>query len=184
MGDVGSEQLETAPQDHRRRHAIDVVVAVYGDALAAGDGAKDPVDGRRHVSQSEWVVQVVERGGEKAPGEIGVVDATNAQEPGGDSTDAELVGETVDSRLVAAARLPDALNGRTATVGSARRPRLVACRLVFGVLELGWFQPRLCMSSHPMRQRLGAVRCCSTRAQIDSLAWSRSAASTSSAKCR
>ena len=35
MDDVGAEQLERAPQDDRRRHAVDVVVAVNGDPLLA-----------------------------------------------------------------------------------------------------------------------------------------------------
>ena len=45
VADVGAEQLERAAQDHRRGDAVDVVVAVDGDALAAGDRAQQPIDG-------------------------------------------------------------------------------------------------------------------------------------------
>ena len=44
--DVGAEQLERAAQDHGRGDAVDVVVAVDGDALLAGDRAEDAIDGR------------------------------------------------------------------------------------------------------------------------------------------
>ena len=39
VDDVGAEQLERAAQDHRRRDAVDVVVAVDGDPLPARDRA-------------------------------------------------------------------------------------------------------------------------------------------------
>ena len=46
MDDVAAEHLERATEDHRRRDAVDVVVAVNGDALAAGDGLLEPLHRR------------------------------------------------------------------------------------------------------------------------------------------
>ena len=45
--DVAAEHLERAAEDHGRGDAVDVVVAVNRDALAAGDGLLEPLDRRR-----------------------------------------------------------------------------------------------------------------------------------------
>ena len=52
--DVAAEELERPAQDHRRGDAVDVVVAVDGDALLAGDGrrAGAPPPARRSVSRN------------------------------------------------------------------------------------------------------------------------------------
>ena len=52
--DVGAVQLERAAQHDSRRDAIDVVVAVNGDAFVAGDRLKNPFDRARHVGERAW----------------------------------------------------------------------------------------------------------------------------------
>jgi hypothetical protein len=54
--------LERAAQDHGGRDAVDVVVAVNGDALAARDGAEQAIDRRPHVAEQKRIVQLVECG--------------------------------------------------------------------------------------------------------------------------
>ena len=56
MADVGAEQLERAPQNHRRGDAVDVVVAVDGDALAIGDRGQQPIDGAFEAGQLQRIV--------------------------------------------------------------------------------------------------------------------------------
>ena len=60
--DFAAEHFDRAAQDHGGRHAVDVVVAVDGDALASRDGAEQPIDGRAHVREQKRVVQLVESG--------------------------------------------------------------------------------------------------------------------------
>ncbi len=59
--DVGAEQLQGAAQDHRRGDAIDVVVAVHGNAFVLSDRAHQPIDGGAHIRQAHRIEQVVER---------------------------------------------------------------------------------------------------------------------------
>ena len=62
MDDVGAEQLEHPPQNDRRRHPVDVVVAVDRDPLPRRDGALQAVDGEREIGEQERIVEVVEPG--------------------------------------------------------------------------------------------------------------------------
>ena len=70
MDDVAAEHLERATEDDGRRDAVDVVVAVNGDPLAAGDGLLEPLDRRRHAGQLERIVQVIQRRVKEPPGEV------------------------------------------------------------------------------------------------------------------
>ena len=63
MHDVGAEQLERAPQDHRRRDAVDVVVAVDGDPLLARDRREDAIDRDRACRRA-----ASDRAGDRATG--------------------------------------------------------------------------------------------------------------------
>ena len=60
MHDVGAEQLERAAKDDGGGDAVYVIVAVNGDALLRGDCGEDAIDRRRHIRESERVVQVLE----------------------------------------------------------------------------------------------------------------------------
>ena len=61
VDDVGAEQLERAPQDDRRRDAVDVVVAVDGDPLLPRDRRQDAIDRDAHVGERHRIVQMIER---------------------------------------------------------------------------------------------------------------------------
>jgi hypothetical protein len=80
--DVGAEHLQRAPENHRRGDAVDVVVAVDGDALLAR--ATPPSDDRRepHVGEQHRVVEVIEGGacGTRG-GEPRVAEAALAEQP-------------------------------------------------------------------------------------------------------
>ena len=60
VDDVGAEQLERAPQDHRRGDAVDVVVAVDRDPLLARERRHDALDRHAHVGEQHRIVQVLE----------------------------------------------------------------------------------------------------------------------------
>ena len=72
MGDAATEQLDRAPQDDRRRHAIHVVVAVNRDRFPVGDGGVQPVHGLAHAGQQKGIVELSELGLEEAPGRVGI----------------------------------------------------------------------------------------------------------------
>ena len=59
MHDVGAQQFERTPEDDRGGDAVHVVVAVNGDAFAAGNRGADPIHGVRHSAQDERVVEVL-----------------------------------------------------------------------------------------------------------------------------
>ena len=80
--DVAAEQLERAPQDHRRGDAVDVVVAVDDDPLAARDRRR--AAGRRPARMSasqKRIVQLLERRRQEARAPLGVVESALAQQP-------------------------------------------------------------------------------------------------------
>ena len=54
--DVGAELAQRQHRERRRADAVDVVVAVDADPLAALGGRAQPLDGRRHVAEEERVV--------------------------------------------------------------------------------------------------------------------------------
>ncbi len=108
VDDVGAEQLERAAQDHGRRDAVHVVVAVDGDALLARDRAENALDGHRHVGQRERVVQVVERRRQEPARQVDVAEPADAQQARGDGRDPELAGEQPGPGVVARLGLPDA----------------------------------------------------------------------------
>ena len=61
VDDVAAEHLERAPQDHGRRDAVDVVVAVDGDALLARERLLEALDRAVHVGEPERIVELIER---------------------------------------------------------------------------------------------------------------------------
>ena len=60
MRHLAAEQLERAPQNHRGRDAVDVVVAVHGNAFAGIDRAQQTFDGTIHVGQAHRIEQVIQ----------------------------------------------------------------------------------------------------------------------------
>ena len=59
---VAAEELERPAEDHRRGDAVDVVVAVDGDPLLAGQRLLEPGDGAVHVGELERIVELVDDG--------------------------------------------------------------------------------------------------------------------------
>jgi hypothetical protein len=49
-------QFEGLGEQHHAGSAVHVVVAVDQDPLALADGARDPLDGHRHVAQGQGIV--------------------------------------------------------------------------------------------------------------------------------
>ena len=72
---VGAEQLERAAQNHGRRHAVDVVVAMNGNPLFVRDRGEDAIDRDPHVGERHRIVQVVERRFQKSAREVRVCQA-------------------------------------------------------------------------------------------------------------
>ena len=93
MHDVAAEHLERAAKNHGGCNAIDVVVAMNGDALAPSQCLLQPFDGSIHVGEPERVVQVIERRMEKTRGLVDVAQAAQTQQPGDDRVDPECAGE-------------------------------------------------------------------------------------------
>ena len=105
--DVGAEQFERSTQDHGRRHAIDVVVAMDGDAFLAGDGAEDAFDGLAHVGQQKRIVQIGERRRQEALCRGRVRQVADAQQSRGGGTDAQLARQFGALSIVTRTGLPD-----------------------------------------------------------------------------
>ena len=111
--DVAAEQLERAAQDHRRRDAVDVVVAVDRDPLLARDRGQQALD-RRRRGRSAGTDRGDDRATARGSGAAasGVVDAALAQQAGDDRRHVERRGQRRDVRVAIArvglpARLAD-----------------------------------------------------------------------------
>ena len=76
---IGAERTQAGAEQCRRRHAVDVVVAIDRDMLAALDGLRDAGDGLLHVLHEERVIEVLQMlGVEEA---LRVVDRPQAAVP-------------------------------------------------------------------------------------------------------
>ena len=120
MHDVRSEQLEQAPDDDGRRHPVDVVVAMHGNALPAVDGAQQSVDRQRKIHQLEGVVEMVERRMEKPLRLIGDRNPPDHQETRYDRVDPQRGRQGGCLRLVAGEVLPDDVVSRGSGVHIGR----------------------------------------------------------------
>jgi hypothetical protein len=80
--DLGADQLERPPQDHRRRDAVDVVIAMDRDPLFPCDRAQDAIDGWPHVGQPHRIVQVLQPRIQKSRGHLGVAETALTEETG------------------------------------------------------------------------------------------------------
>ncbi len=80
--DVGAELSQRQRRKCCRADAVDVVVAVHADPLAPLDGCAQPLDGRRHVTEEQWVVRDA-LGLEERAGGVGI-SQTAAHEHGCD----------------------------------------------------------------------------------------------------
>src|SRR5262249_37577487 len=101
------EHLEGAPQDHRRRDAVDVVVAVDGDALLPPDRFLDPDDRAIHVGEPEWIVELVERRVQESMRVLGIREAPEAEQARDGRMGRERGGERGRLTVVARQVLPD-----------------------------------------------------------------------------
>ena len=77
-----AEHLERPPQDDGRGDAVDVVVAVDRDPLAARQRPLEPRHGAVHVRQQKRVVQVIERRVEKTIGDRRLAKPAQAEQAG------------------------------------------------------------------------------------------------------
>ena len=78
--DRSAEHFERPSEDHRRRDAVDVVVTVDRDALAARERQLEPRDRTFHVPQAERIVQMIQRRIEEALRRGGVVQPAEAEQ--------------------------------------------------------------------------------------------------------
>ena len=62
IGGDAAGQFEGLGEQHHAGGAVHVVIAVDQDALALANGARDTLDGRRHVAQGHRIVQFFEGG--------------------------------------------------------------------------------------------------------------------------
>ncbi len=112
MRDVGAEQFERPAQDHRGRDAVDVVVAVDGDAFLARDGrrgcARRPAPCRRaRTGRADRRATARGSAGRRSSSS----EAADAQQARGDRRDAAARAARAHRlRVVARERLPDALH--------------------------------------------------------------------------
>ena len=107
VNDFAAEQLERPPQDDGRRDAVDVIVAMYGDALLAREGLLDPRHRFRHPHQPERVVQVSEAGVQKALGFFRIAQAAHAEQPRHGGMEVEGRGQGGRLAVIAWQVLPD-----------------------------------------------------------------------------
>ena len=99
----------SARRSDRGCHAVDVVVAVDGDALAVGDRCEDAIDGNGHVRQRERVEQIVERRRQEPLGLGQIRDSADAEQSRGDRRNFPAPGRAPRLDVIALERLPETL---------------------------------------------------------------------------
>ena len=99
--DVSAEHLERAPQNHRRRDPVDVVVPMDCDPLPPRDGAHDAIDRHAHVREGHWIVEVIERRVQKASRDLRIREAALTQQPRHNRRHVDRGGEPRSRRVVA-----------------------------------------------------------------------------------
>jgi hypothetical protein len=119
MAHVAAEQLNGPPEHDRGRDAIDVVVAVDDDALAAGDGAQNAIDGLAHAGQQHRVVQLGDVGIQEGVGPFRIGEAPLRQQARNDRRNAERGGRPRHFGGVGRHVLPDAVHHQPARSGRA-----------------------------------------------------------------
>ena len=90
-------EFEGLGEEHHAGGAVDVVVAVDQDALALADGARDALNGDRHVAQGQRIVQFFEGRVQEAVGGRGVGESAVHQHLGGRRPDFEGGRQSGDS---------------------------------------------------------------------------------------
>ena len=110
VADVGAEQLERAPQNHGGRDAVDVVVAVDGNALATADRQQQPIGRAFEAGEPERIVELIERRVQEPRRLVGVGDAANRQQPRRHRRHAERLRQRCRRGLVVRFRIPDRRN--------------------------------------------------------------------------
>ena len=105
--DLAAEQFERAAQNHRRRDAVDVVIAVHGNTFALGDRAQQAIDGSVHVGEPHRIEQVIQRRLEKSRGRVDVGQPANGKQPRDHGRHAQLARQHLGTRVVTRIRLPN-----------------------------------------------------------------------------
>ena len=78
---VRAEAPQDAGEEGEGGDAVDVVIAVEDDALAAVDGLQDALDSRAHAGQEEGIGEVLEPRVEEEAGVGGIGHAAQGEEP-------------------------------------------------------------------------------------------------------
>ena len=124
VGDVAAEQFERPPQDDRRGHAVDVVVAVDGNAFAPFERGAEAVDGLAHVGQAERIPQLRQLRVEEALRRLRIGVAAMAQQPRHDGRHVERRGQPCGGCVVTHDGVPDQCPHDRSDPGvGIRRPR-------------------------------------------------------------
>ena len=132
--DVAAEQFHHPAQHHRRRDAVNVIVAVHRNAFLAGDGGQQSFNTGRQVGQQERVVQLIKRRMQKAGRRLGGVYAAQHQQPRHNRIDVERTRQIRNPRVIARQMLPN--GSRThhgadrpgSSAGASRSPLLPISR--------------------------------------------------------
>ncbi len=107
MTHLAAEHLQRAAEDDSRGDAVDVVVAVDGDPLAARQRQLEARHRPFHVGQEKRVVQVIERRVQESVGNGGIAEAAQAQEPCDCRMDAERRRQLHDGVFIARLVVPE-----------------------------------------------------------------------------
>ncbi len=125
---VSAEQLECAAKNDCGGDAVDVVVAVDGDALVIRQRLADARDRFRQSGEPRGRVQVIQGGLEKARGIVRIGEAALAQQVGDDGLEPERTSEPVGGRLIDRRVLPDWGHHRQVARSEPKsRPRRPIC---------------------------------------------------------
>jgi len=116
---LGAQLAQDEDGERRRADAVDVIVAVDADALAALDGGPDPLDRHAHVAEQERVV-ARKLGVEEAAGVGGLAVPAPDEHRCGDLAHAELANERGDGLMVLAVNRPDTRHPEDGTGAAGR----------------------------------------------------------------
>jgi hypothetical protein len=99
--DAAAVGVEDAMEDGEGGDAVDVVVAVEGNALVCSEGGLDARDGGGHFGEEIGVVEAAEAGLEKIGDRVFVGEALGGEEAGDEGGEVEGVHEVADGAGVA-----------------------------------------------------------------------------------
>ena len=81
--DISAQHLQRPAENHRRRHAINVVVTVNDDTVLRGNRGQNAIDRGPHVGQPHRVVKIFQPRRQKPACILQVAEAADAEQPRG-----------------------------------------------------------------------------------------------------